>query len=80
MEFRVLGWYLNLAFASTSTLVLTLTLTLVLILASALASTFGFVYAFSMFGFFSFKMVSLFDNLPIFFVFSLCNCFSSDFF
>ena len=42
-------------------------------LALALASTFGFIYAFSMFGFFSFEIVSLSDDLPIYVVFSLFN-------
>ena len=67
MEFKVLGWNLTLVLALTSALVLTSTSTSALVLASAstlvlalaLASTFRFVNVFSMFGFFSFEIVSL---------------------
>ena len=77
VEFRVLGWNLN----WTSTLVLTSALVL------TLTSTFRFVYAFSTSEFFSFEIVSpyddlsisfeivsLSDNLSIYVVSSLCNC------
>ena len=55
------------ASASTSTLALVL----------AFASTFGFVYGFSTFGFFSFEIVSISDDLPIYTPLSLYNYFSS---
>ena len=58
-----------------------------------LALTFGFVYAFSTFGFFSLEIVSLYDDLLICFeivslssdlwistISSLCTCLPSDFF
>ena len=58
-----------LVLTSTSVLVSTLVLTSALIL----VSIFGFVYAFSMFGFFSFEIVSLSNDLSIFAAFFLYN-------
>ena len=59
VEFKVLGWNLTLVLASTLASVLTLALASASTLILTLASTFGFVYVFSTFGYFSFEIVSL---------------------